>query len=91
MPQAGGSGLWAGSAALRGPLSSLGYFADEVSPSDAAVVPPSAYELAPSQTDHARIGVPLDFANVEKPQPLRGDKDATNPRPPHVTLRPTRS
>jgi hypothetical protein len=39
------------------------------------------YSLAPGQTDAATIGAPLDFSNIEHPQPIRGSKGGLDPGP----------
>ncbi|EHK97143.1 putative Oxalate decarboxylase oxdC [Glarea lozoyensis 74030] len=39
------------------------------------------YSLAPGQTDAATIGAPLDFSNIENPQPIRGSKGGLEPGP----------
>lgn len=39
------------------------------------------YELAPGQTDSAKIGPILDFSNVENPQPIRGSTGGLDPGP----------
>ncbi|KAF2755582.1 putative oxalate decarboxylase [Pseudovirgaria hyperparasitica] len=39
------------------------------------------YELAPGQSDDAKIGVFLNFDNIEHPQPIRGAKGGTDPGP----------
>jgi hypothetical protein len=39
------------------------------------------YSLAPGQTNAATIGAPLDFSNIEHPQPIRGSKGGLDPGP----------
>jgi hypothetical protein len=39
------------------------------------------YSLAPGQTNAATIGAPLDFSNIQHPQPVRGSKGGLDPGP----------
>lgn len=71
------------SGSLRGPTSLAGY--NPAFPVDTALpatVPQDQYQLAPGQEEDADLGLYLDLASVENPQPIRGGTNApTDPGP----------
>ncbi|USW53810.1 Putative rmlC-like cupin domain superfamily, rmlC-like jelly roll protein [Septoria linicola] len=71
------------SGSLRGPASLAGYNpASPIDTSLSATVPQDQYNLAPGQDEDADLGLYLDLASIENPQPIRGGTDApTDPGP----------
>jgi hypothetical protein len=66
-------------ASPRGPGSLLGNDGELIKPSNIATM--SGYSTVPGQTADPKLGLYLDFTQVQKPQPIRGDKGGTDPGP----------
>lgn len=90
LPQDSSSYGWASAAGndessirnpLRGDSTLLGIVQNELNPENSAIVPESAYELAPGQAADADLGIPFTFDIIDHPQPIRGDLGSTDPGP----------
>ncbi len=57
----------------------LGPNGNPVDPADSAIV--TNYKLVPGQTADADLGLYLDLAETENPQPIRGSTGGTDPGP----------
>lgn len=64
---------------LYGSEALLGNDGNPVDTADTAIV--TDYQLAPGQDADADIGFPLDFTEVENPQPIRGENGAVDSGP----------
>jgi hypothetical protein len=71
---------------LRGSESLLGYDpSSPVSKTPSTVIPPSDFELAPGQSEEAKLGLYIDLSNVKNPQPIRGGSTGpTDPGPRYI-------
>jgi hypothetical protein len=67
---------------LRGSEALLGYNPSNPVDMKSTVIPPEDFELAPGQSEDAKLGLYIDLTNVENPQPIRGGTTApTEPGP----------
>ncbi|KXT14910.1 hypothetical protein AC579_3075 [Pseudocercospora musae] len=83
VPTATAFGPPGASGAQRGSKSLIGYnAANPVDTSLPATVPEDQFQLAPGQSEDADLGLYLDLASVENPQPIRGGTNSpTDPGP----------
>jgi hypothetical protein len=72
---------------LRGSESLLGYDpSNPVPKTPSTVIPPSEFELAPGQSEDAKLGLYIDLSDVKNPQPIRGGSTGpTDPGPRYTT------
>lgn len=67
------------SGSLRGTAAELGDNGAPIDIANKAVV--SDYSTVPGQSADPKLGLFLDFSNVDAPQPIRGDQGGTDPGP----------
>ncbi|CAN9079875.1 unnamed protein product [Alternaria alternata] len=60
------------SGSLRGSEDYLGYNPSNPVDMKSTVIPPEDFELAPGQSEDAKLGLYIDLSNVKNPQPIRG-------------------
>ncbi|KAG9184961.1 Oxalate decarboxylase [Alternaria panax] len=70
------------SGSLRGSKEYLGYNPSNPVDMKSTVIPPEDFELAPGQSEDAKLGLYIDLTNVKNPQPIRGGSTGpTEPGP----------